>query len=102
MLTNIRPLPEAYVAIAREELNETPEQVEQSLAAIQHWLKHSPHIRARNNPQFLVNFFRGCKFSMEKVKEKLDMYYTVRSNSFQGMKDVDPLNEKMLILLRSG
>lgn len=27
----------------------------------------------------LRTFLRGCKFSLEKVKKKLDMYYTMRN-----------------------
>lgn len=27
----------------------------------------------------LRTFLRGCKFSIEKVKKKLDMYYTMRN-----------------------
>lgn len=27
----------------------------------------------------LRTFLRGCKFSLEKVKRKLDMYYTMRN-----------------------
>lgn len=29
--------------------------------------------------QRLKTFLRGCKFSLEKVKKKLDMYYTMRN-----------------------
>jgi hypothetical protein len=27
----------------------------------------------------LIAFLRGCKFSLERTKEKLDMYYTMRT-----------------------
>jgi hypothetical protein len=29
--------------------------------------------------QTLIAFLRGCKFSLERTKEKLDMYYTMRT-----------------------
>jgi hypothetical protein len=27
----------------------------------------------------IITFLRGCKFSLERTKEKLDMYYTLRT-----------------------
>jgi hypothetical protein len=29
--------------------------------------------------QRIMTFLRGCKFSLEKVKRKLDMYFTMRT-----------------------
>jgi hypothetical protein len=29
-----------------------------------------------SDDQRLTTFLRGCKFSLEKVKQKLDMYYS--------------------------
>jgi hypothetical protein len=29
--------------------------------------------------QRILTFLRGCKFSLEKVKRKLDMYFTMRT-----------------------
>jgi hypothetical protein len=29
--------------------------------------------------QRIMTFLRGCKFSLEKVKRKLDMYFTMRA-----------------------
>lgn len=40
--------------------------------------------------QFLVSFLRGCKYSYEKSKEKLDMYFTVRSAIPEFFSDRDP------------
>lgn len=39
----------------------------------------------------LRTFLRGCKFSLEKVKKKLDMYYTMRNAvpEFFANRDVD-------------
>lgn len=41
--------------------------------------------------QRLKTFLRGCKFSLEKVKKKLDMYYTMRNAvpEFFANRDVD-------------
>lgn len=29
--------------------------------------------------QLIMTFLRGCKFSLEKTKRKLDMYFTMRA-----------------------
>lgn len=31
--------------------------------------------------QWLVAFLRGCKYSLERTKEKLDLYYSLRSTA---------------------
>lgn len=47
-----------------------------------------PH---NTDDQRLKTFLRGCKFSLEKVKKKLDMYYTMRNAvpEFFANRDVD-------------
>uniref|UniRef100_A0A2A4IU45 CRAL-TRIO domain-containing protein n=1 Tax=Heliothis virescens TaxID=7102 RepID=A0A2A4IU45_HELVI len=50
--------------------------------------------------QWLVVFLRGCKFSLERTKEKLDLYYSIRSTApelFQ-LKHTDPLFDEILSL----
>jgi hypothetical protein len=101
-MPNIRPLSAAYAKVAKTELNETPERIEQSLAAIKQWLKMTPHIKSRMDDQFLVGFLRGCKYRLEKVKEKLDFFYTVRSKLYHKMANREPFDERTLELLRTG
>jgi hypothetical protein len=101
-MSGIRPLSEAYAKIAKDELNESPERIQSSLEVIKLWLKQSPHIKARMENQFLVSFFRCCKYSLEKAKEKLDMYYTIRTKIYKNIGSRDPLDEKTLSFLRTG
>nr|XP_026490736.1 alpha-tocopherol transfer protein-like [Vanessa tameamea] len=63
----------------REELNENPDTKEQDLAHIKEWLKKEPHLPDEFDDQRIMTFLRGCKFSLEKCKRKLDMYFTMRS-----------------------
>jgi hypothetical protein len=101
-MTNIRPLSDALAKKAATELNETPERITEGLVAIKEWLIRTPHIKSRTDDQFLVTFLRGCKFSLEKVKEKLEMYYTVRA-SIPGFNPCpDPVDEKMVKLFKTG
>lgn len=76
-MVNIRPLDPALQQKAIDELNEDPERIPQDLEAFRAWIKKSPHIKARDDDQFLVNFLRGCKYSLEKAKQKFDLYHTL-------------------------
>ncbi|XP_045454101.1 alpha-tocopherol transfer protein-like [Melitaea cinxia] len=63
----------------REELNENADTKDQDLAHIKEWLKKEPHLPDEFDDQRIMTFLRGCKFSLEKCKRKLDMYFTMRS-----------------------
>jgi hypothetical protein len=101
-MASARPLSEALAKKAREELNETPEQIQQDLATIRDWLIHTPHLNARTDDQFLVPFMRSCKFQLGQVKEKLDKYYSVRA-SIPGFNAYpDPRENLMEKLIKAG
>lgn len=38
----------------------------------------------------IMTFLRGCKFSLEKTKRKLDMYFTMRTAVPEFFSDRDP------------
>ncbi|KAI8441978.1 hypothetical protein MSG28_005644 [Choristoneura fumiferana] len=57
----------------REELNENAETKDADLAHIKEWLKKEPHLPDEFDDQRIMTFLRGCKFSLEKTKRKLDM-----------------------------
>ncbi|RVE47935.1 hypothetical protein evm_007449 [Chilo suppressalis] len=73
-----QPAGEMYQKI-REELNEKAETRDQDLAIIKEWLKQEPHLPDEFDDQRIMTFLRGCKFSLEKTKRKLDMYFTMRT-----------------------
>jgi hypothetical protein len=101
-MPNIRPLNDAMAKKAALELGETPEKIESGLANIKDWLIHTPHINARTDDQFLVLFLRGCKFSVEKAKEKLEMFYTARSIIPGLVPYADPKDPVMYKLMKAG
>ncbi|XP_017478935.1 PREDICTED: alpha-tocopherol transfer protein-like [Rhagoletis zephyria] len=76
---NISPLTPALQHKAIAELNEVPERLAVDIAAFREWLLRQPHLKCRTSDQFLVSFLRDCKFSLEKAKQKLDLYYTLRT-----------------------
>lgn len=79
MMVDINSLSPELQKIACEELNEVPSRIVDDLTALREWLQHQPHLKVRQDEQFLVQFLRGCKYSLEKAKEKLDMYFTLKS-----------------------
>ncbi|XP_039955235.1 alpha-tocopherol transfer protein-like [Bactrocera tryoni] len=98
----IRPLSAELQKIAIEELNEVPERVPQDIAALREWIEKQSHLRARTDDQFLVSFLRGCKYSLEKAKSKIDYFYTIRTmlpHIFVNNTLADPKN---LLIARSG
>lgn len=76
----VQPTPEMRVHI-REELREpeSAEAIDKDVALIREWLEMQPHLPKDMDDARLRTFLRGCKFSLEKVKKKLDMYYTMRN-----------------------
>lgn len=78
-MSKIRPLPPSLQKVAIEELNEDPARVEADILSLKTWIEQQPHLRARTDDQFLLSFLRGCKYSLEKAKSKIDKYYMLRS-----------------------
>ncbi|KAH8239426.1 hypothetical protein KR032_004206, partial [Drosophila birchii] len=78
-MPSIRPLSPELQKNAIEKLNEVPSKIDDDIAALREWIKQQPHLKARTEDQFLVNFLRGCKFSLERTKAKIDRFYTLRT-----------------------
>lgn len=102
IMTDVRPLSSALAALSAKELNETPERLVSGLNSLKLWIKQSPHLTVRTDDQFLVTFLRGCKFSLEKAKQKFDLYYTVRSYMPEVMMNRDPLDDHLQKIIRLG
>ncbi|KAH8418584.1 hypothetical protein KR222_003034 [Zaprionus bogoriensis] len=78
-MAKVRPLSAELRHIAETELNEVEERLPADLQALRDWLAKQPHLKCRQDDQFLVAFLRGCKFSLEKTKSKLDHFYTIKT-----------------------
>lgn len=101
-MPEIRALPRSLVKLAADELNETPERMHSDINALRNWINQSPHLRSRSDDQFLVAFLRGCKYSLEKAKTKLDLFYTVRTHTPELIKNRDPMDENVMGMIRLG
>jgi hypothetical protein len=101
-MANIRPIPPALASKAAVELNEVPDRIPADIKAIKNWLISTPHIKCRTDDQFLIAFLRGCKYSIETVKDKLDVYYSVRFAIPELMQCRDPMCAKTQLMLDLG
>lgn len=102
MPVDIRPLSPELQIVARDELNEDPEKVEQVLEKFREWIRKTPHLKSRTDDQFLVTFLRGCKYNMKRAQQKLDMFYTLRSHIPELMLDRDPMDQKLRAIIKLG
>lgn len=75
----VRPLPPALQEVAVRELNENTETIAQDILLLRRWILSQPHLKARTNDQFLLAFLRGSKYSIERAKQKIDRYYTLKA-----------------------
>lgn len=98
----IRPLNTSLQAVAREQLFEEPDRIQESLDTLKEWIRKSAHLQTRLDDQFLIAFLRGCKYSLEMTKKKLDMFYTLRTHIPEMMNNRDPLNEKVHQIIKLG
>merc|ERR1712013_919304 len=66
---------------ANEELGEDKQRLKSDIEALKEWISKTPHLKGiRQGDAQLLKFLRGCKFSLERTKEKLDLYNTCRAN----------------------
>ncbi|XP_063917461.1 retinol-binding protein pinta-like [Zophobas morio] len=62
-----------------ETFGRNEEMVEDDVHIIKTWIKTQPHLPELMEDVKIKNFLNLSKFSIEKTKEKIDMYYTIRS-----------------------
>lgn len=86
---SIRPLSKKLQEIAIKELNEVPERIPEDLKHLKEWLSKQHHLKCRMEDQWLLTFMRGCKFNLQKTKEKLDVYYAIRKTIPEFYEDRD-------------
>lgn len=98
----IRPLNSGLQVVAREQLHEEPDKIQENLDIFKEWIRKSAHLRSRTDDQFLITFLRGCKYSLEMAKKKLDMFYTLRTHIPEMIADRDPLNERLHRIIKLG
>ncbi|KAK5647125.1 hypothetical protein RI129_005589 [Pyrocoelia pectoralis] len=84
---------------AKKKLHETQKRREDDVKHIKDWLLKQPHLNARTDEQWITNFLRGCKFSTQKAKEKLEYLYTTKPLAPEFFSRRDPLLPEMQEIL---
>jgi len=94
---------EELARVAKAELGEDEVRLAADIATLRDWVKKSPHLKnIRTDDAFLTLFLRGCKFSLERTKEKLDFHFTVRGSLPSWFDQWDPKQESLAKILRLG
>lgn len=101
-MLNIRPLSADLAKIAKKEINEVPERIPADIKSLRAWLDTQPHLNPNLSDQLLVTFLRGCKYSLERTKEKIDTFFTIKTTMPEVLTERDPTNPVLLELIRLG
>ncbi|KAK5646476.1 hypothetical protein RI129_004940 [Pyrocoelia pectoralis] len=99
---NIRTLSPELQSAAINVINEVPSRIPEDIDHIRKWLTKQPHLKARTDDQWLLNFLRGCKFSLDRTKEVLENFYTTRSATPELFANRDPLQPEIKKILELG
>ena len=91
------------IEASKSDLGEDPARLEEDLTTIKKWISKCPHLHSiKQDDAFLTAFLRGCKFSLEKTKEKLDFHFTVRGNLPTWFDNWDPRLPEIRRIIRCG
>ncbi|XP_076749007.1 alpha-tocopherol transfer protein-like [Xylocopa sonorina] len=84
----------------RAELNENETTRDKDVEIIKEWLAKQPHLPQFDDDHIIMTFLRGCKFSLEKCKRKLDMYFTMRAAIPEFFTNRDVTRPELLEILK--
>jgi len=88
---------------AKELWGESNKLLESSIADLKAWMAKCPHLHsARNTDQFFKTFLRGCKFSLERTKEKIDNFHAVKASLPEWFGDWDVKEAGVQEVMKSG
>ena len=69
---------------SREVFKEDRETLDRDIEELRDWIRRTAHMtNVRQDELFLRLFLRGCNYSLQDTKDKLDLYFTVRSYNSQ-------------------
>jgi len=75
----------------------------QTIQIIREWLRKQPHLsHCEIEDRHILAFARGCKYSMEKTKRKLELMLTMRTALPEFFTGCDPYRPEIQALLKVG
>ncbi|GAB6024745.1 hypothetical protein CHUAL_009875 [Chamberlinius hualienensis] len=87
---------------AKDELKEDPARREEDIEILRQWITKQPYINGRTDDAFLLKFLRNAKFSIERAKEKIENYYTMKTAIPEWFSNHDLNHPKLQKLLSKG
>lgn len=100
-MLKIREISAELAITAKEELNEVTERISSDVDALRQWISKQPHLNPNIDDQLLVTFLRGCKYSLERTKQKIDTYFTIKT-TMPELSNRDPTDPVLLEIIRLG
>ncbi|XP_074030345.1 uncharacterized protein [Leptinotarsa decemlineata] len=73
----------------------TIEDLKKDIHIVKEWIQTQPHFPETPDDNTIVNFLFMNKFSIENVKNKFDMYYTIRTVLPEFFRNKHPLQSRM-------
>lgn len=95
-------LGESAKEFAQKELGETDERREQAIVELRQWLCENPRINAKSDDVSILYFLRGCKFDVERTKQKLRNFYVMKTERPEWFTNRDPLLPEIQDLVKLG
>ncbi|KAF5291257.1 hypothetical protein FQR65_LT11435 [Abscondita terminalis] len=78
------------------------ETIQDILTHLRKWIQMQPHLNARTDDRTLINFIKGSKCSIQRAKEKIDCFYSLRTLSSEYFNNRDPFAADVQKILKSG
>ncbi|XP_037951321.1 uncharacterized protein LOC119682052 [Teleopsis dalmanni] len=100
-MAHIRPLNSELAKVARVELNENENNIQENIIKLREWIVGQTYLKARTDDQFLLAFLRFCKYNLQNAKIRIEYYYTYKSTGMEVLK-VRHIDEKLLGMVRDG
>ncbi|XP_050428173.1 alpha-tocopherol transfer protein-like [Adelges cooleyi] len=78
-----------------EEFYQPPERIEEDVTQLMEWLTKQPHLPDVTDRKWLSHFIIGCKYNLQRSKQVIDAYFTVREelpDFFGGLSEQDLKN----------
>ncbi|KAF5287386.1 hypothetical protein FQA39_LY15924 [Lamprigera yunnana] len=97
-----RNLPTELQVKAIEELNEVPDRIKDDIEKIREWLAKQQHLKITIDDALILSFLRGCKHSLQRTKEKIDYFYTMRTLLPEFYTNRDPLSSELQTIINAG
>ncbi|GLV36670.1 uncharacterized protein CBL_02495 [Carabus blaptoides fortunei] len=94
--------PETIMIVTEEEregikrqFQKTDEEINEYIRTLREWFKKQPHLPQNEEDAILLKTLICNKFSLEKTKRKLDMFYSVRNLFPEYFENREPLHPSM-------